>query len=220
MAFSAAAAVHELRNRIGSVRMHLYLFQQFQELTSQQQQELLTINQELTIQLNDTLRLLDRLHEPWRPADETPTQIAACLEEALRKVSTHTAVYQINLQQHITPNLPPVFTVPIMLTEAFKIMLDNSIDAIIEAKRPGELVVQVYPDGLFLHIAIQDNGTGIRPEHLPYIFDMKWSTKERGMGFGLFWARDYIEGLGGRIEVHTQFEQGTTMHILLPVSRE
>ena len=218
MAFSASAAVHELRNRVGSVRMHLYLMQQFRELSGQQQDDILQINHDLSLQLNDTLRLLDRLHEPWQTADETATEVLACLQEALRKISTHVAAYQIDLQQEFADGLPAVYTIPVMLTEAFKIMLDNSVDAIIEAKRPGKLLVKVYPDGLFIHVVIQDNGIGIRSENLPHIFAMKWSTKTRGMGFGLFWARDYIDGLGGHIEVQSQWEQGTIFHVLLPVT--
>ncbi|MCL4869721.1 MAG: HAMP domain-containing histidine kinase [Anaerolineae bacterium] len=218
MAFSASAAVHELRNRIGSVRMHLYMMQQYPNLTPEQQKELLNLNKELLVQLQDTLHLLDRLHEPWQPADQAPTYILPCLQEALYKVSTHVAAYQIELQEEYSDDLPPISTVPVMLTEAFKIVLDNSIDAIIERKQPGKLQLRVYPDGLFIHIIIQDNGTGIRPENLANIFAMKWSTKTRGMGFGLFWARDYLEGLGGRIEIQSQWGSGTTVHILLPVA--
>lgn len=218
MAFSAAAAVHELRNRMGTARMHLHLVQKFPELTPAQQEELLRVNQELGLQLADTLHLLDRLHEPWQPADETPTAVISCVQDALEKVKGQLLAHQIKLRQEFSEGMPPIHTVPVMLTEAFKIMLDNSIDAIVEGGKPGSLRVQGYPDGTFIHIVIQDNGTGIKPENVPHIFAMKWSTKTKGMGFGLFWAKDYLEGLSGRIEVHSQWGIGTTMHILLPTT--
>ncbi len=218
MAFSAAAAVHDLRNRIGSARMYLYLMQQFPTLPAAQQEEVLRLNQDLQVQLGDTLHLLDRLHEPWQPVDDTPTQVTICLQEAINKISSQLSTYDVKLQQKLPERLPPLFTVPVMLTEAFKIMLDNSLDAIVESGRSGELQVQAYLDGLYIHVVIQDNGTGIHPHHLPHIFAMKWSTKAKGMGFGLFWAKDYIEGLGGHIEVHSQVGEGAAFHIMLPAT--
>lgn len=216
MAFSAAAAVHDLRNRIGSARMYLYLMQQFPTLPPAQQDEVLRLNQDLQAQLGDTLHLLDRLHEPWRPVDDTPTQVTTCLQEAIHKISSQVSTHGARLQQDLPQRLPPLFTVPAMLTEAFKIMLDNSLDAIVESGRSGLLQVQAFLDGLYIHVVIQDNGTGIHPHHLPHIFAMKWSTKAKGMGFGLFWAKDYIEGLGGHIEVQSQVGEGTAFHIFLP----
>ena len=60
---------------------------------------------------------------------------------------------------------------------------------------------------------------GIDPQHLSQIFDLGWSTKKgEGMGFGLFWTKDYIEGLGGRIAVESARKQGTTFIIHLPVA--
>jgi sensor histidine kinase regulating citrate/malate metabolism len=38
------------------------------------------------------------------------------------------------------------------------------------------------------------------------------------MGFGLFWAKDYIEGLGGSIKVESVWQQGTCFRVRLPVS--
>ena len=58
----------------------------------------------------------------------------------------------------------------------------------------------------------------IEPENLEKIFEMRWTTKtESGLGFGLFWARDYIEGLGGHIDVQSEWLKGSTFRVLLPV---
>jgi signal transduction histidine kinase len=35
------------------------------------------------------------------------------------------------------------------------------------------------------------------------------------MGFGLFWLKDYVEGLNGRVEVDSEFGKGTTFRVLL-----
>ena len=109
-----------------------------------------------------------------------------------------------------------------MLTEAFKIIIDNGLEAIkektsqngqdgkleVESRQVSEAVIQVV---------IRDNGIGIAPENLSRIFEMRWSTKAAGMGFGLFWTKEYIEGLAGSIDVESIWQQGTTFTITLPV---
>jgi signal transduction histidine kinase len=48
------------------------------------------------------------------------------------------------------------------------------------------------------------------------IFEMRWTTKSTGLGFGLFWAKDYIEGLGGRVEIESVWQEGTTARVFIP----
>jgi sensor histidine kinase regulating citrate/malate metabolism len=68
-----------------------------------------------------------------------------------------------------------------------------------------------------MEIIIRDNGVGIKRENLGKIFELGWSSKKgEGMGFGLFWTRDYIEGLGGSIEVESTYKSGTTFSLMLP----
>jgi sensor histidine kinase regulating citrate/malate metabolism len=38
------------------------------------------------------------------------------------------------------------------------------------------------------------------------------------MGFGLFWTKDYIEGMGGSIKVESAWQEGASFNINLPAS--
>ena len=51
------------------------------------------------------------------------------------------------------------------------------------------------------------------------LFELSWSTEkqEGGMGFGLVWTRDYIDGLGGSIQALSHVGEGTTFTIKLPL---
>jgi PAS domain S-box-containing protein len=74
-------------------------------------------------------------------------------------------------------------------------------------------------DGVAVNIT--DNGEGIDPETLPKVFDAFFTTRATvGTGIGLFVAKNFIEGHGGRISIesHTQPENhGTTVRIFLPL---
>jgi signal transduction histidine kinase len=73
-------------------------------------------------------------------------------------------------------------------------------------------------DGSQILVKVEDNGSGIKEENLKNVFKMRWSTKESGLGFGLFWAKDFIEGMGGRIEVESIWQEGTAFQIYLPTN--
>ena len=54
-----------------------------------------------------------------------------------------------------------------------------------------------------VEIRIVDNGTGIKPEHLPRIFEPDFTTKsvDEGTGLGLSISRRLVRAFGGDLEV-------------------
>jgi signal transduction histidine kinase len=197
MAFTAAASVHALRNHIGAFRAHLQLMQYMSQLPD--------------------------LHEPWRETPDVLTDINACLTRAIDKVildrDESEAREGIVVHESLLGGLPSVKTSPDMLTETFKVMVRNAVEAIREKGRGGDLWIESrLDDDAVAEVLIGDNGIGIEPENLSKVFEMRWSTKKAGMGFGLFWTKDYIEGLGGSIKVESVWQEGTTFRISLPAS--
>lgn len=64
-------------------------------------------------------------------------------------------------------------------------------------------------------ITIRDDGPGIKPEHLKFIFDPFVSFKSRGSGIGLALAQRIITQLGGRIKAESVEGEGATLTIVL-----
>jgi signal transduction histidine kinase len=73
-------------------------------------------------------------------------------------------------------------------------------------------------------VAIQDRGTGIPAEHLPYIFERFYrvsTSRDRqsgGAGLGLAIVRSLVQAQGGRITAESAVGQGTTITFWLPVA--
>ncbi|MGE5073322.1 MAG: sensor histidine kinase [Anaerolineae bacterium] len=73
----------------------------------------------------------------------------------------------------------------------------------------------------WLELSVSDNGNGIAPEALPYIFDRLYradearSTDESGLGLAI--ARSIVEAHGGSISADSTLGAGTTITVLLPV---
>ncbi len=65
-------------------------------------------------------------------------------------------------------------------------------------------------------ITVADTGVGIAPAHLQRIFDLYFTTKERGSGIGLSMVYRTVQMHDGEIEVQSTPGKGTTFTILLP----
>ncbi|MCL3779079.1 HAMP domain-containing histidine kinase [Prolixibacteraceae bacterium JC049] len=74
-----------------------------------------------------------------------------------------------------------------------------------------------------LQISFQDNGIGISPKNLPFIFDKYYrvSTGDvhtvKGFGLGLTYVKHVLEQHDGKIEVKSNLGKGTTFVISLPL---
>ena len=70
-------------------------------------------------------------------------------------------------------------------------------------------------------LTVKDNGVGIPAEQLPRIFDAFFTTRSTiGTGIGLFVAKQFVEGHGGKIYVESSTDpatHGTRMSIFLPL---
>jgi two-component system NtrC family sensor kinase len=68
-------------------------------------------------------------------------------------------------------------------------------------------------------IFVEDNGSGIAPEHLPHVFVPFFTTKgdRHGTGLGLSIVRSILESHGGSIRVESELGRGTRFVVELPV---
>jgi signal transduction histidine kinase len=277
MAFSAATAVHALRNHVGIVRLHIDLLQY---LPPEKREAQLSKNPEIRDRLDTVADILDTLGEPWRRISDEWVDVNVCLHRAVNKIlplserhasqranshaNSHASSRGVHLDLSLSQEPLKLKTSPDMLTEVFRVLIKNAFEAIQEKGSAGHLRVTsgrtVRPLGAStslprspgmsvgdlnqqggggasgspkvsdrgvhpvdatdpIEILIQDNGVGIRPENINKIFEIGWTTKSAGMGFGLFWARDYIEGIGGSITVESVLGEGTTFCIRLSPQR-
>ena len=221
MAFSASASVHAFRNHIGVVRGNLSLLNKLDSLARDEAGRRKLIEQltpPIMERLTQVSDILDRLHTPWQLTSNELVDVNQCLRRALYKITQDPEGW---VRQSLAEALPCVRTSPDMLTEAFRVIIKNSVEAMSEKGGERWLTIQSGLNAAGeIEVRVGDNGIGIKKEHLSRIFEMRWTTKTAGLGFGLFWARDYIQGLGGHISVDSAWQKGTTFKISLPAAQE
>jgi two-component system, cell cycle sensor histidine kinase and response regulator CckA len=76
------------------------------------------------------------------------------------------------------------------------------------------------PAGRYARLAVTDTGTGIEPEHLPYVFEPYFTTKanDRGTGLGLAAVLGTVRQHGGEVNIASEVGTGTTVEVLLPIA--
>ena len=72
------------------------------------------------------------------------------------------------------------------------------------------------PKGKYVNISVKDQGHGISEENLLKVFDPYFTTKDTGMGLGLFSAYSIIKNHNGQILVKSRIGKGTIFQIYLP----
>lgn len=104
-----------------------------------------------------------------------------------------------------------------MIEIAIRLLLENAIRY---TPNNGKIDVRITKAKGQYEISIQDNGVGISDEVLPQIFtrfyrhDAAHTTP--GLGLGLSIAQRIVEEHGGRIEVKSKVEVGSTFTMILP----
>lgn len=104
-------------------------------------------------------------------------------------------------------------------SQAIMNILSNAREAIIERKvSNGNIVIEIGEEGKFGVHTVTDNGGGIPPEVLPKIFEPHFTTKEQGVGIGLYMTLISIErNMHGKISVEN-VAKGARFSICLPKS--
>ncbi|HYH36404.1 MAG TPA: HAMP domain-containing sensor histidine kinase, partial [Candidatus Saccharimonadales bacterium] len=82
-----------------------------------------------------------------------------------------------------------------------------------------QVILRLKRQQTVLHIEAIDHGAGIGAEEQPKIFRPFYTTKEKGMGIGLFIVQQVVEkDFNGMISLVSDEHQGTTVSITLPKS--
>jgi signal transduction histidine kinase len=138
-----------------------------------------------------------------------------------RSASAHLAQAQqqnVSLQVKAAADLPTIEVDPDRMAQVLGNLVSNALRYTPEG---GRIVLSAESDSQAVYLQVQDNGDGIDPGDLPYIFNRfyradKSRQQQKGeSGLGLAIARSIVEAHGGAISVESGLGKGTTFTITL-----
>ncbi|MBN1266950.1 MAG: HAMP domain-containing histidine kinase [Anaerolineales bacterium] len=104
-----------------------------------------------------------------------------------------------------------------------ELALSNLIDNALKFSNQGDSVqISWKQDQSSTRIEVRDNGAGIQPEDLPYIFDRFYRGKKitiPGSGLGLAVVDSVLKAHHGSVRVNSEPGKGSTFTLILPVGK-
>ena len=144
------------------------------------------------------------------------------LEEVLEIMAYDLRTSNITVVKEFAPSVPPIMADPHQLQQVFVNILGNARQAIEPFQTEGRIVIRTHLADGWVTLEFQDNGPGIKPQHLARIFDPFFTTKPAGKGTGLGLSLSYglIQEHGGKISCQSEPGHGATFIIELPVAQD
>jgi signal transduction histidine kinase len=164
-------------------------------------------------QVRTVARIVDRFSRVVKGVQ--PDVVPLALDDVLRQAAENLAAEDPAASSRIRVEPAPDVRLTgdrDLLAQAFLNILKNAIEAsdiaLVQAggRRTGKRV----------EVLIRDGGPGLPAEAVDRIFDPFYTTKEKGLGIGLYLTKRIIEAHGGTIEARSREGEGTEFRISLP----
>lgn len=213
---------HELKTPIASIRMGIQLLENKRvgDLNAKQKDLLEGIADDTARLLKITGELLDiaQVESGTIQMKLTPASIGPIVDYALLANRSMVEQKQIRIDVELEKDLPMVF----IDTEKTAWVLINLLsNAIRYSDEGGVIGISVKKMGTRVLLLVEDHGQGIPTQYLTKIFDRYFrvpgSTKE-GRGLGLSISKEFIESMGGEIDVQSVLGSGSTFFVYLPIA--
>jgi PAS domain S-box-containing protein len=217
---------HELRTPINALIGYtaLMLDRIYGDLTPKQVEGLTRIqasSQHLLALINDILDLA-KIEAGKMPVHLEAASLRSILAEVSAQIEPMVKRKSLEFRVRLSDNIPVLYTDRTKVKQIVLNLLSNAV----KFTHRGLVSVSAEAVGNELELRVSDTGIGIRPEHLGVIFeefrqvDQSRTREYGGTGLGLSITRKLISLLGGEITVTSEYGQGTTFTVRLPLRSE
>jgi signal transduction histidine kinase len=143
-----------------------------------------------------------------------PMQLAALVSDVVTTVSPEAQRFKVSIKVDCPAALPAINADPGMLRQA---LLNLALNACQAMPQGGALRItcRATPRGK-VELDVEDTGVGIQPEDLSRIFDLYFTTKEKGSGIGLSMVYRIVQLHDGDVEVQSTPGSGTRFRLIFP----
>lgn len=214
----AAGVAHEIRNPLASIRIALDTLFKLRDGGVRDDEQLYEYLHLADHQIDQCIDITERLLRLSLPPGQTPELVSLhqALRETLSLLQAEAGQRGVAIELGLTPE-----EARIMGSESeVRILIVNLVQNALHAMPGGgRLRVNNQLQASRVGMVFEDDGTGIRPEDLPYIFDPFFSRRAdgaAGTGLGLAICRSIVDRWGGGIEASSQWGHGSRFVVTLP----
>ena len=219
----AAGLIHEVKNPLAAVHLHLQLLQEYlseveENAIREKLEAKVTLIKNEIQNLNQTLHSFFTLLKPNLHKKNKAFDLGIVIEDVIHLLEPQTEKKGISIDFHHA-KIDKVYHLDLsFIRQIILNLLLNAIQSfenLQDPKRKKWIRIMTGKKKGWIYIEISDNGTGISEAVQERMFEPFYSTKkEKGSGLGLTLVQKMLTSMGGRLEVQSKMEQGTSFLIL------
>jgi len=227
-----SVASHEMRTPITCIKGYTDLLAKFMKSWADDTHieflDIIRVNADRLAELVSDLSDMARIESGRLRLELGQVDIEEVVEEAVEDLRSRTEEKEQVLRVEVPEELPPVWGDWDSLVRVTSNLISNAHKFTSAGGRITVAAEALEEDGRepVVHVAVKDNGIGIRPEELEKVFEKFYRSDDRqatdlpGSGLGLSIASNLVEMQGGKIWLESVFREGTTVHFIVPTERE
>ena len=216
-----ADVAHELRHPLHVIAGNLRaILDDVYPLSKEEIARLLDQTHHLTKLVSD-LHELAQAEAHQLPLHKQVVDVGALVKETAVAFQPTAKAQGVTLQVELLGKLPHLAVDADRIRQVVNNLMANALQ---HTGENGRVTLTIQQKDNTLQVQVQDTGTGIAPEDLPYVFDRFYQTdgarsrEDRGMGLGLAIVRALVEEHGGGVTaVSPGLGQGSTFTFSLPL---
>jgi NtrC-family two-component system sensor histidine kinase KinB len=217
-----ATVSHEIKTPLTGLRMalHLLLAEKTGGLNPKQEELALAARQDAERLHAMVIELLDigRLESGRGILSLRPHLATELVGEAMAQQQADYQAKRVQLEQSLPAGSLKVIADPARLRHVFSNFLENALR---HTQPGGKVTVRAGLEGAFVRFSVEDDGAGILPEHLPYLFDKFFRAPGQsadGAGLGLAISKEIVLAHGGSVSAHNLPGHGSVFSFVLPLA--
>ncbi|OPY01277.1 MAG: Sensor protein ZraS [Syntrophorhabdus sp. PtaB.Bin184] len=208
----AARISHEIKNPLGSMELFLSMLMAGKMRVRDRKYVEYILFGVKTID-----RIINNILSYTRPRELSlkEGELRSVVGETLEFMSVSTSVRDIDLE-FAPASEGRALIDPDMLKLVVMNLVSNAMDA---AGPGGRIKVDIRENERYGVLVVSDNGPGMTEELRRNIFNPFFTTKDKGVGLGLFIVYNIVKAHGGSIEVESEEGSGSSFLIYIPKER-
>jgi signal transduction histidine kinase len=210
-----ASLAHELSQPLQLIRTKTELLASMPELQARDRQSFI---QGLIEDNNRAGAIIVQLRKFLRSgsSDFNTVDLDQVVAESLAMIQAELTRFKIKLTQEVDGTVT-VWANQAQLQMVVLNLLKNALDALRSVPSPREIHLQLRQTERVSLLSVSDNGPGMTESERARVFEMFYSTKNEGMGLGLWLSHSILKHHGGQLQVSASPLGGACFTMTLPI---
>ena len=214
---------HELKTPIATVSVAIEALQSFgaaqnPELTKEYLEISKNELSRLTLLIDKVLKM-SAFEQQGLSLNRETVHLPDLIKQVLSSLKLQFEKYQAEISVDTSGQNLVVSADKIHLTNVVYNLLDNALKY---SENTPEIRIEIQDSGQEIRFSVKDKGIGILPEYQDKVFEKFFRVPTgnthdvKGYGLGLSYVASVVKQHGGRIEVQSEWEKGSTFTVILP----